>query len=476
MTSFRRQVLVYFFELSDLVLLGASLYLAIFGRAALTSWSELAHKTIQVHTIVAMIVLFFVWKAALSLLGLYRSKRLTRRLPEALDLTKASTAAATLLATVAAAFGVQSITPGVCLRFFLLTGFFLIASRLLMRQFLHAAHRRGRNLRHLLIVGTNVRAIRFANGVLTRPELGYRLVGFVDDAWVGPLPDEGIGANLVASFADFQSYLRSQVVDDVVIALPIESFHDQVRDLVQVCREHGVIVHVQWGIFHASTGAADFDESAASSVMSLYNASPDSLQLAVKRLVDILVSTLLIVLFAPIMIAALIFVKFDSRGPAIFTQERIGLNKRRFRMYKFRSMVADAEKRLAELEARNEAQGPVFKIKDDPRITRIGKLLRKTSVDELPQLFNVLKGDMSLVGPRPLSVRDFMGLNEDWQRRRFSVRPGVTCLWQVSGRSSVSFDQWMHLDIQYVDRWTLWLDIKILARTIPAVVKGLGAV
>jgi exopolysaccharide biosynthesis polyprenyl glycosylphosphotransferase len=200
------------------------------------------------------------------------------------------------------------------------------------------------------------------------------------------------------------------------------------------------------------------------------------LQLAVKRLVDILVSTLLIVLFAPIMIAALIFVKFDSRGPAIFTQERIGLNKRRFRMYKFRSMVADAEKRLAELEARNEAQGPVFKIKDDPRITRIGKLLRKTSVDELPQLFNVLKGDMSLVGPRPLSVRDFMGLNEDWQRRRFSVRPGVTCLWQVSGRSSVSFDQWMHLDIQYVDRWTLWLDIKILARTIPAVVKGLGAV
>jgi lipopolysaccharide/colanic/teichoic acid biosynthesis glycosyltransferase len=145
-------------------------------------------------------------------------------------------------------------------------------------------------------------------------------------------------------------------------------------------------------------------------------------------------------------------------------------------MYKFRSMVADAEKRLAELEARNEAQGPVFKIKDDPRITRIGKLLRKTSVDELPQLFNVLKGDMSLVGPRPLSVRDFMGLNEDWQRRRFSVRPGVTCLWQVSGRSSVSFDQWMHLDIQYVDRWTLWLDIKILARTIPAVVKGLGAV
>ena len=144
-------------------------------------------------------------------------------------------------------------------------------------------------------------------------------------------------------------------------------------------------------------------------------------------------------------------------------------------MYKFRTMVANAETLQRQLEKLNEAQGPVFKIKNDPRITRIGKLLRKTSIDELPQLFNVLKADMSLVGPRPLPLRDYNGFDQDWQRRRFSVRPGVTCLWQVSGRSSISFDQWMGLDMEYIDRWSFWLDMKILARTIPAVVKGSGA-
>jgi len=138
-------------------------------------------------------------------------------------------------------------------------------------------------------------------------------------------------------------------------------------------------------------------------------------------------------------------------------------------------MVTNAEEMMSQLEQLNEVSGPVFKIKDDPRITAIGKWLRRTSIDELPQFFNVLKGDMSLVGPRPLPMRDYQGFNEDWQRRRFSVRPGITCLWQVQGRSSIAFEQWMELDIQYLDEWSLWLDLKILARTIPAVVKGSGA-
>jgi lipopolysaccharide/colanic/teichoic acid biosynthesis glycosyltransferase len=168
-------------------------------------------------------------------------------------------------------------------------------------------------------------------------------------------------------------------------------------------------------------------------------------------------------------------VKLDSSGPSLFAQERVGVNKRRFRMYKFRTMMANAEKLQAELESRNEVSGPVFKIKNDPRTTQIGRFLRKTSIDELPQLLNVLKGDMSLVGPRPLPVRDYAGFNEDWQRRRFSVRPGITCLWQVCGRSSISFDQWMDLDMRYIDEWSFWLDLKILAQTIPAVVKGSGA-
>jgi len=156
-------------------------------------------------------------------------------------------------------------------------------------------------------------------------------------------------------------------------------------------------------------------------------------------------------------------------------QHRVGLNKRRFRLYKFRTMVVDAEAQLPALEHRNEASGPVFKIRNDPRLTRVGHFLRESSLDELPQLVNVIKGDMSLVGPRPLPVRDYRGFTQDWHRRRFSVRPGITCLWQVNGRSGVAFDQWMKLDMEYIDHWSLMLDMKILLKTIPAVLRRTGA-
>jgi lipopolysaccharide/colanic/teichoic acid biosynthesis glycosyltransferase len=181
-------------------------------------------------------------------------------------------------------------------------------------------------------------------------------------------------------------------------------------------------------------------------------------------------------LLAPVLAIVAILIRLTSPGPVLFVQKRLGLNKRHFNVYKFRTMVVDAEKRMLEIEHLNEVSGPVFKIKNDPRITPIGRFLRKTSIDELPQLFNVLIGDMSLVGPRPLPVRDYEGFNEDWQRRRFSVRPGITCLWQVGGRSSIPFEKWMELDLQYIDKWSLWLDLQILLRTIPAVLRGSGAV
>jgi lipopolysaccharide/colanic/teichoic acid biosynthesis glycosyltransferase len=169
-------------------------------------------------------------------------------------------------------------------------------------------------------------------------------------------------------------------------------------------------------------------------------------------------------------------IKLTSRGPVFFAQERIGLNKRRFLTYKFRTMIPNAEKMMSEIEHLNEVSGPVFKIKNDPRLTPVGKFLRRASIDELPQLLNVLKGDMSLVGPRPMAIRDYEGFNEDWQRRRFSVRPGITCLWQVNGRSEVPFHRWMELDMQYIEKWSFWLDLKILLQTIPAVVRGTGSV
>lgn len=197
--------------------------------------------------------------------------------------------------------------------------------------------------------------------------------------------------------------------------------------------------------------------------------------MVIKRATDIVISSLAWLLFSPVFFLTALLIKVTSPGPVFFIQERVGLSKRRFRLYKFRTMLSDAEERLAELEAWNEAKGPVFKIRNDPRITPIGRYLRKTSIDELPQLWNILNGDMSLVGPRPLPVRDFKGFNKDWHRRRFSARPGITCLWQVNGRSNTSFDKWMKLDMEYIDNWSLALDLKILLKTIPAVLKGSGA-
>ena len=184
---------------------------------------------------------------------------------------------------------------------------------------------------------------------------------------------------------------------------------------------------------------------------------------------------MLLVLCAPLFAIVAIAIKMDSAGPVFFVQDRVGLNKRRFRMLKFRTMRADAEARMEEVEHLNEQSGPIFKIRNDPRITRVGRWLRKTSVDELPQLVNVALGDMSIVGPRPLSLRDALRMEVAWQKRRFSVKPGLTCLWQVSGRSNLSFEQWMQLDLEYIDHWSLGLDASILIRTIPAIVSARGA-
>jgi exopolysaccharide biosynthesis polyprenyl glycosylphosphotransferase len=198
-------------------------------------------------------------------------------------------------------------------------------------------------------------------------------------------------------------------------------------------------------------------------------------QVTVKRFFDIVIALILLIVLAPLFLAIAVMTKMTSPGSAFFIQERVGLNKRRFRLYKFRTMTQDAEQKQVELEELNEMDGPVFKIANDPRITRLGRFLRNTSIDELPQLINVLIGDMSLVGPRPLPVRDYDFFYQDWHRRRFSIRPGLTCLWQISGRSNIPFEKWIEMDLQYIDQWSLLLDLKILVRTVPAVIKGTGA-
>ncbi|HTQ96980.1 MAG TPA: sugar transferase [Candidatus Acidoferrum sp.] len=439
------------------------------------SFATFLSMRIKLSNLVLFLGLFYCWHVIFSAFGLYGSRRLGDRKEEAVVALKATSAGALVLGFVAAFFRVSMITPAFIAAFWIVATSTIILSRLALREFLRRARIHGRNLRHLLIIGTNPRAVEFASAIECRPELGYQLVGFVDQEWTGNRALGGNGNSIVTDLEHFPEFLRERVIDEVAIALPMKSFYSQAARIVAQCQEHGVIVRLLANIFDIQRGSVNNSQFGGMAVATFSPHSSEGWPMACKRLLDIGVSSLLLLLLAPVCVIVAVLIKLDSAGPVFFVQDRVGLNKRRFRMYKFRTMTVDAEKKQSELESLNEADGPVFKIKNDPRITRLGKILRKTSIDELPQLLNVLKGDMSLVGPRPLPIRDFLGFDQDWVRRRFSVRPGITCLWQVNGRSSVSFREWMELDLHYIDHWSFWLDVKVIAKTIPAVLRGVGA-
>jgi exopolysaccharide biosynthesis polyprenyl glycosylphosphotransferase len=263
-------------------------------------------------------------------------------------------------------------------------------------------------------------------------------------------------------------------VDEVLIALPIRSCYGQIEDVIRVCERVGVESKYFADVFENAFARPSYDRASGTPAVSLKVVQDDA-RVIVKRTLDIVLAMVAVVTLAPLMLAIALAVKLTSPGPVLFSQWRYGRNRRLFRMYKFRTMVPDAEDLQVTLEPLNEVDGPVFKIARDPRVTPLGRLLRRTSLDELPQLFNVLRGEMSLVGPRPLPTRDVSRFNEGRLMRRFSVMPGLTCLWQIGGRSEVDFDEWLALDLDYIDNWSLRLDFLILLRTIPAVIRGTGA-
>jgi exopolysaccharide biosynthesis polyprenyl glycosylphosphotransferase len=421
------------------------------------------------------ILALFICHIVFQLCGLYRSRRLSRRRIEILDVVRAMTLNTACFVAFASFFSIRMITIQFLVIFWILGTFFLSVSRLTIRRV--AAHLRihGRDLRYMLILGTNPRAVEFARRLLANPQRGFRLLGFVDDDWAGMKEFSRTGFNVVSDYAGLAEYLRRNVVDEVISYLPFGSFYNHSSEVATLCEQHGITMRFNSDVFGLKTARWRAEEFDGDEYIATFTGSSELWPRTAKRALDVTVAGAALLLVAPILIISAIAIKLTSQGPIFFLQERIGLNKRRFKIFKFRTMVPNAETLMADLEKFNEAGGPVFKIKNDPRITSIGKFLRRSSIDELPQLLNVLNGDMSLVGPRPLPVRDYEGFNEDWQRRRFSVKPGITCLWQVKGRSGITFNQWMLLDIQYMDEWSLWLDFKILAKTIPAVLKGSGA-
>jgi exopolysaccharide biosynthesis polyprenyl glycosylphosphotransferase len=326
--------------------------------------------------------------------------------------------------------------------------------------------------KRVIVIGTGARALRVAQELAADGAGGCELVGFVDS-------DEAVAASVdierrrLGTFVQLERVLMQESVDEVFITLPVKSHYREIQDTIAICERVGVKTKYQADMFSTSL-AWPCIEAGSTPVVTMHVTANDY-RLAVKRVIDVVAALVGLIVLAPVMLVTAIAIKLTSPGPILFKQERHGLNKRSFTMLKFRTMVADAAELQKDLERFNQVDGPVFKLFDDPRVTPVGRILRKTSIDELPQLFNVLKGEMSLVGPRPLPLRDVQRFTRASDMRRFSVRPGLTCLWQISGRSQLQFSEWVRLDLRYIDGWSLTEDVRILAKTIPAVLRGTGA-
>jgi len=354
-------------------------------------------------------------------------------------------------------------------------GFILLLTTLthgINRVILAQLRRRGVGIRRILLVGAGEMSRTIMRTLLAEPSLGYSVVGFLDDnpqkgeRNLGPFVGLGPIDNLPQALVEHE-------VDEVIITLPWQ-YHRRIMSVLRQCQHANVRARVVPDVLQLSLDRVDIEVLNGIPLLSVKPSTIAGPQFAIKRGMDLVLSTLGLIFALPLMLILAIAIKLDSPGPVFFIQTRVGRDGKKFRAYKFRSMVVDAENLKPDLQQLNEADGPLFKIKDDPRRTRVGRFLRRTSLDELPQIFNVIKGEMSLVGPRP-ALPEEVEAYEPWHRKRLEALPGMTGLWQVSGRSNLGFDEMVMLDIYYVENWSPGLDLSILIRTIPKVLVGEGA-
>ncbi|MGB8887798.1 MAG: sugar transferase [Candidatus Korobacteraceae bacterium] len=325
---------------------------------------------------------------------------------------------------------------------------------------------------YLLIVGCGPRAREMATLIEESRGMGLRLVGFVDPD-SGDVATANLGGYDVYPLSSVAGILQKRVVDEIVFAVDLQDLA-RLEPVLQHCADLGIRTRVQLEFLPAAYSRVYLENFREVQLLSLSSAPDSELRLFFKRVFDVVLSLVSLLVLSPLLLCIAAMIRITSPGPVLFRQTRCGLGGRRFTLYKFRSMINNAEQMRAELHQLNELDGPVFKISDDPRITTVGRWLRRFSLDELPQLWNIFCGEMSFVGPRP-AVPEEVEQYEDWQRRRLRMRPGLTCTWVLEGRNHIDFNRWMQLDLKYIDNWSLWLDTKIFLRTIPIVLSGRGA-
>ena len=420
-------------------------------------------------------IVLVIWSVLLFSYHSYHSHRTVMLTKEVTTTLRVVLVGNVLLATLAFLLPLRQLSRTWFILFVTLSALFLVMEKIAIRIGARYVRAKGLNYRTVLIVGTGRRAIDVARVIENHNYWGYKILGFVSDGH--RLSNGWARFRVYGTVPDLRTLLESgefpEIVDEIVFAVTRKKL-DEMKQLFILCEELGIRARVAMNFFQNRVARIEIEELEGIPFLTFTTTPSNETQLAAKRLLDVGVSLLLLMLATPIIVLAAIAIKLTSPGSVLFKQERIGLNGRIFTLYKFRTMIENASQRREEVNHLNQMTGPVFKAAADPRVTTVGRILRKFSLDELPQLWNVLRGDMSLVGPRPPIPEEVRSYHR-WHRRRLSMKPGLTCLWQISGRNNVDFDRWMKLDLQYIDNWSPSLDLKILLRTIPAVLSGRGA-
>jgi exopolysaccharide biosynthesis polyprenyl glycosylphosphotransferase len=447
----------------DVILAIISFNLALFiefGRI-----SVLHHK----DSVILQLLIVIYWTLLSNGLGtniMYRSRPYSMVLFNCVGLSVAGT-----LFLVISAWAFNLFYLGVQLFgvFALLNLFLTFSFKTSVYQFLKNARKKGLNHLNMIIVGDQT-ANAFVRQIQKHPEWGYRIMAIIGDTTLEK--DCADVAPLLPVNTDIEQLLRDKTIDEVIVCK--ENIDpNQLESLVQICSEVGVIFRMYSPFFNMLANKTHMHYFGTTPMLTISSTPMNYMALKSKEFFDALFSLLVLIGLSPVFLGIALAIKLDSKGPIFFSQKRVGLRGRRFQVLKFRTMVVNAEELKHHLMDHNEMDGPVFKITDDPRITKVGRFLRKTSLDELPQFFNVLMGDMSVVGPRP-PLPDEVRVYERWQLRRLSMKPGITCIWQVSGRNDIPFEEWMKMDLEYIDNWSLKLDFVLFLKTIRTMVKGDG--
>ena len=465
--DFRRQIAI---TLDILVVIG-SFITAYFVRLLILEFIPFGQPIELGNYWELIVVIAFLWWWIFSLQGAYASNRFASLSQEIKTVFKTVFFGTLILLSGAFLLKIYFPARTLIVIFAGVNFSLLVLEKTVIYYIISDLKKRGYHKKPVIIVGTGEKAKKFIDSVKDDPGEEVEIVGFIGEKKTNA-GNRIYGADILGYFRNLKEVLHSHPIDEVIFALSKKNL--EIGEMLRLCEEEGVTTSI----------ITDFPVSAKTNVqlrmahnlplLTLSRVPYSPWQLFLKRITDIVISVSALTILSPLFLIIAVLVKFTSTGPAFYQWRVVGFNKRPFKSWKFRTMLENADELKAKLWDKNEMEGPVFKMKDDPRITRVGQVLRRFSLDELPQLYSVLRGDMSLVGPRPPLIGE-VDRFKSWQRRKLSLKPGLTCLWQVSGRNEIrDFDDWAKLDLQYIDNWSLWLDVKIFFRTVYVVLSGSG--